>query len=181
MPPEDDQVTPPPSDNHPWEQAFKEGELPRRNEISIGTIARKINELIQAKRPWDSSDVIAAIREDVGFEEPVLRAPIQVAEGTQLILVLNSQQYFPVHQFFGTYHLSKDPPLYALIEGVSEEPRRVEVLVKQAMIKPKTIDHLVISTEAARQLGIDPQSEKKDIRVLEFYQKIEDIDLDKLR
>lgn len=71
-------------------------------------------------------------------------------------------------------------PFYALIESISDEPNKAEAQIKTVFIKPKTIDHLIISQELARQLGIDPQMGRKDVRILEVYQKIEDIDLDKI-
>lgn len=179
MPPsEENQITPPPGEN-PWGKAFQEGDLPRRNEISIGVISRKVDEFVARRQIWGSKDVVQAIRQDMEYEEPVLRAPIEIAKGSQPIMALNPSQAFSVRSFFEIPH-SSSSPLYALIENAGEERRKIEVEVKTAFIKPKTIDHLVISEEAAKQLGISPEAERKGIRVLEMYHKVEDIDLDNL-
>lgn len=177
--PEENQVTPPPSGDNPWEQTFKEGDLPRRNEISIGVITRKVDKFVASQQSWEAKDVVKAIKEDIEFEEPILRAPVEIATGNQPVLAISSQQSFAVRAFFEV-PAGSNSPLYALIESVGAEPKRTEVVVKTIFVKPKTIDHLIVSEESARQLGINPQAERNDIRVLEMYQKIEDIDLDKL-
>lgn len=128
---------------------------------------------------WFGENLREEIKREIEFEEPVLRAPVEIATGETLVLAITPGQEVAIESLFG---ISLHPRglLYASIESVAQEPKKIETLIKLVAIKPKTTDHLVISQGAAQQLGFDPQQERKDIRVLEIYQKIADIDLDKL-
>lgn len=175
-------VTPSPG-NNPWEQAFNEGELPRINEISIGTIIAKRDRLTRQAQTtgpsWSNQELREEIRRDIEFAEPVLRAPVEIAKGETPVLAITPHQESAIEIFFDV-NFRFQRPLYALIESVAQKPTKIEVLIKSVAIKPKTTDHLVVSQSAAHQLGFNPQQERKDIRVLEIYQKIADIDLDRL-
>lgn len=175
----------PPPGQDPWNQAFREGDLPRRNEITIGIIIRKQDEYMKLARAtgriWFRRELRETIKRDLGFEEPVLRAPVEIAKGETPILAISRSQLQLLENFFDTdFFPPSRTPFYALLESATAEPREVEVLIKKVDVQPKTIDHLIISQGAAGQLGFDPGQERKDIRVLAVYQRIEEVDLDKL-
>ncbi len=128
---------------------------------------------------WNRKDVVDSIKKDIDFEEPVIRAPVEIAKGDNPILVLNYQQLDAVGQILN-FSIS-DVTLsdyYVLVKGTGKDPKKIEAKLKFASIKPMTENHVVISTGLAKELGVEEQ--KKDIRILSVYQKIKDIDLDKL-
>lgn len=115
---------------------------------------------------------------DIDFEEPVIRGPVEVAKGDELVLALNYKQLDAVGQILNfrvDEAILKD--YFVEVESTGKDPKKVEAMLKYVSVKPQTDDHLVISAGLAKELGVEEQ--KKDIRILGAYQKVKDIDLDK--
>lgn len=179
------QPTPQPEpQNNPFEKAFGEMNLPRKNEISIGTVLEREAQFIEraqmTKHSWRLSDVKEDIKKEIDFEEPVLRGPIEVAKGDRKRLAVTSEQlsaFEIIYDLRGGGVISH--PHYALVETTEEgNPKTIEAELKHAgSLKPKTRDHFIISAGLARELGVDST---KEIRIKSAYQKIEDANLDEL-
>jgi len=129
---------------------------------------------------WDSRDVVYSIKKDIDFEEPIIRGPVDVAKGEGLILALNSEQMDAVGAIFDfdAVNIIMHDTYYASLESTGKDPKKVEVRLKFASVRPSTQNHLVISSAAAK--GLEVEGQNKDIRITSVYQKVEDIDLDKL-
>lgn len=187
---QDKVILPPPNGpKNPWEQAFNELDTPKKSDFSIGTVTERLKRF-QAdyfkrepgqRTGWHPRDVRELIKNDIDFEDPVIRGPVQIAKGEESVLALNYEQVEAVGTIFNFASLDllkQGANYYVSLESTGENPKKVEAKLKHASIRPSTPNHLIVSSAAAKELGIEGQN--KDIRIVGAYQKVEDIDLDKI-
>ena len=164
-----------------WEQTLGELDTPRINELSVGTVLKYFNQQIAKRQKthitWSWNDVREDIKKDVNFQEPILREPIQVAQGEKPVLAFTFEQSYATGVIFSTSGSDMVArPHYALIETTGTDPKRMEVSVKfVSSIKTQTPDHFLISDGLANQLRIDAKTE---LKILKIYQKAEEVNLD---
>lgn len=181
--PEEDSSLPPPQND--WEHDLGDVDLPRKNELSIGVVLDYMEQFRRGYQTrgttWERTEVRERIKQDIGFEEPVLRGGVEIGKGEKLLLVVNYNQNDALDVVYGinlVVLLAKDRTFYALVETTGKDPKRMEVEIKYASgLKSRDINHFMISQALADQLGMD---ERREVRLLEVYQKIEDVDFDKI-
>jgi hypothetical protein len=128
---------------------------------------------------WGGKVVIESIKKTTDFEEPIIRGPVEVAEGEELILALNYQQMRAAGELLGFYDwqtMGKD--YFVEVEGTGKDPKKVEAKLKYVSVKPQTDNHFVVSEGLVKELGMGEQ--KRDIRILSAYQKVKNVNLDHL-
>lgn len=178
---DENQVTPPPGND--WEHSLAEIDTPRVNELSVGTVLeyhhKKIQEAQRTNIGWRREDILNEIKRDVEFQEPILRGPIQIAQGENLIIALTSRQGEATYILYGSglAEIIMDKH-YAVVETTGQGPKRLEVPIKALpMVRTKTQNHFLISAGLARQLEVD---ETAELKILDVYQKAEEINLDRI-
>lgn len=144
--------------------------------------------VLQARQSWQQRRIYISydeqrqkVKEETESYDLILRGPTQVAQGEKLIMAVSLEQQDVLGVLFGAYpNLADKNPVYARVqkaEGANEPD--VETQVKYVIgLKPKTVDHLVISQGLAKTLGVETGQE---IKILETYQKPEDLNLDNLK
>lgn len=140
---------------------------------------RRKTEFQQTGRLWNLQQVREDIQGGIEFQQPILRGPIQVTQGENPVLAITGEQTYAFDALFGTHSMNIiSHPHYALIETTGKDSKKLEVPVRSIpTVRTKTPNHFLISAGLARQLGVD---EKTELRVLDVYQKVEDINLDKI-
>lgn len=163
--------------------AYEHLDLPKRNEPSVSDVLRYKADLMPRLmvKPggWSRRDIREVIEANANHERLSLRGPVQVAKGTEPVIVVNPDQSDALGVLFdidSTDLIMR--PYYALIETTGKEkPEKTEARLRWASIKPLTVNHLVVSRAVADALGGGIEG---DIKITDVYQKIEDMDLDKL-
>lgn len=168
---------PPEGRENPWEHSLEEIDTPRKNEVSVGGVLERMHQFQMNNKIWDKKDVREDIKREIDYEEPILRGPVEVAKGQSLIMAFNYEQGVALDTLYNINLSSILGKSYALVESTGKDPKKIEAQLKFVAIKPTTNDHLVISQGLASQLGLETG---KEIRILDVYQKMADIDLDKL-
>ncbi len=68
---------PNPGDQNPWEDALKEANVPKINELSIGNVLnygeKMLKRFHETHQGWGREDVVNLIKQDTGFQEPIIR------------------------------------------------------------------------------------------------------------
>lgn len=179
--------TPPNGSENSWEKTLNELDTPKKSDISIGTVTERLKRFqadysrreSSQRTGWHPTDVRELIKNDIDFEEPVIRGPVEVAKGNDPILALNHEQMEAVGTIFDfSFRDVTMNDYYVLLESSGKDPKRIEARLKYANIRPPTQNHLVVSATVAKEL--DMEAQKKDIRILSVHQKVEDVDLDKI-
>jgi hypothetical protein len=154
---------------------------PKNNEVYIGEIEifkRKFSALNPDEYDEDSQVSFTRlqnfIKKEKGTENPIIRGPIEIARGENLILGIAPDQ---LNSFALIYNMnvSTDATHFALIESKGKEVGDVEI--KFPDILPKHINNLVISESLAKKLKV---KKDQDIKVLRIYNKTADINLDEV-
>jgi hypothetical protein len=160
-----------------FERLLKDIDVPGRNELSVSSFENLTRSFAELRKDASNTDeLMKYIKSEIGPEGPIIRGPVEIARGKQLILAITPDQE---NAFDSIYSVDWETEVnyYASIESIGDKPKKTEALVKYVEIKPKSADHLIISQGLAEALGV---KNNQDVRVLSLYYKTSDIDLDEL-
>jgi hypothetical protein len=166
-----------------WEKILDEMHAPRINEISIKSVYDARRRFNRDKEEQGESysqrigNVKTLIKTEMKLEDPVIRGPVEIAEGIELTLAITPDQKDAFGIIYGI-DLDSKVSYHASIKNAYEESKREEdVLIKYCDIAPASINNLIISKGLAEKLGI---GQGQDVGILKVYQNTSKVNLDKL-
>ena len=166
-----------------WEKAVDEIDAAHKNEVYVNEVYAARNRFEKAREEdgenflKEVNNVRTLIKTEVGPKDPIIKGPVEIAEGKKLILGITPDQK---EAFAIVYRMDVDSKVsyYASVENIARESKEAkEVLIKYCDAMPSSVNHLIISEALAKKLQV---KRNQSIKILSVHQKTSDINLDKI-
>ena len=165
-------------------KALEEIDAVHGNEVYVGEVYNARNRYREACIKEGEAfyekinDVKTLIKTGTSPKDPIIRGLAEIAEGGDLILVINPDQK---DAFVIVYDMDLDSkvPYYASVENAAGESKVAkEVLIKFCGLKPASVNHLIVSKALAKELQVE---KGQNIKILSIRQEeTSKINLDKI-